>query len=145
MNRRQFLKKSLESIVITSIPLISSCGKNPVSYELEDIFIDKRMVADAFGNHDGTASEDELNFIDNYFKSNLEAWADGVWLGKNLDKNEISLSEVINLIKRLEGPFKSEVELREHHKLPEGVTPKVTTVLINSAVPSQESTAHRGR
>ena len=31
MNRREFLKKSLEGIVIASIPLISGCGKNPVS------------------------------------------------------------------------------------------------------------------
>ena len=30
MNRRQFLKKTLEGIVIGSIPLISKCSKNPV-------------------------------------------------------------------------------------------------------------------
>ena len=30
MNRREFLKKSLEGIVIGSIPLISRCSKNPV-------------------------------------------------------------------------------------------------------------------
>ena len=33
MNRREFLKKSLEGIVLGSIPLISSCGKNPVDSE----------------------------------------------------------------------------------------------------------------
>lgn len=32
MNRREFLKKSLEGIIIGSISLISSCGKNPVEY-----------------------------------------------------------------------------------------------------------------
>jgi len=31
MNRREFLKKSLEGIVIGSVPLIYNCGKNPVS------------------------------------------------------------------------------------------------------------------
>ena len=35
MNRREFLKKSLEGIIIGSIPLISSCGKNPVESESE--------------------------------------------------------------------------------------------------------------
>lgn len=30
MNRREFLKRSLVGIVIGSIPLISSCEKNPV-------------------------------------------------------------------------------------------------------------------
>jgi len=33
MNRREFLRKSLEGIVIGTIPLISSCGKNPVKSE----------------------------------------------------------------------------------------------------------------
>jgi len=33
MNRREFLKKSLEGIVIASVPLISSCSKNPVDSE----------------------------------------------------------------------------------------------------------------
>ena len=35
MNRREFLKKSLEGIIVSSIPLISSCEKNPVSPDLE--------------------------------------------------------------------------------------------------------------
>jgi len=37
MNRRNFLKKSLEGIIIGSIPLIS-CSKNPVESELDDIY-----------------------------------------------------------------------------------------------------------
>jgi hypothetical protein len=73
MNRREFLKKSLEGLIIGSIPLILNCEKNPVKSELQDIFIEKNLVADGFGNQDGTASQDELNFIDNYFKSNFEA------------------------------------------------------------------------
>ena len=31
MNRREFLKKSLERIIISSIPLICDCGKNPIA------------------------------------------------------------------------------------------------------------------
>ena len=34
MDRREFLKKSLEGIVIGSVPLIYNCGKNPVNSEL---------------------------------------------------------------------------------------------------------------
>ena len=33
MNRREFLKKGLEGIIV-GIPLILDCGKNPVSSEL---------------------------------------------------------------------------------------------------------------
>ena len=32
MNRREFLKKSIGGVVLSSIPLISGCEKNPVSY-----------------------------------------------------------------------------------------------------------------
>lgn len=35
MNRREFLKKSLEGIVLGSILLISNCGKNPVEPDLK--------------------------------------------------------------------------------------------------------------
>ena len=41
MNRREFLKKSLESIVIGSIPLISGCGKNPFKPEELSLSISK--------------------------------------------------------------------------------------------------------
>ena len=34
MNRREFLKKSLEGIIVGSIPFISECSKNPVDSEL---------------------------------------------------------------------------------------------------------------
>ncbi len=33
MNRREFLKKGLEGIVVGSIPLIYNCGKNPIKSE----------------------------------------------------------------------------------------------------------------
>ena len=33
MNRREFLKKGLEGIIISSVPLIYSCSKNPVESE----------------------------------------------------------------------------------------------------------------
>ena len=34
MNRREFLKRSLEGLyIVSSIPLISSCSKNPVKSE----------------------------------------------------------------------------------------------------------------
>ena len=113
MNRRQFLKKSLEGIVI-GIPLISGCCKNPVSYKLEGIYIDRELLADGFGYHDGTVSKTEVDDIDNYFKSNNEAWGlVGGFPESYLNKNEIPISEVINeLNKGILGPFKSENELR---------------------------------
>jgi hypothetical protein len=115
MNRREFLKKSLEGIVLGSIPLIYNCDRNPLKSELEDIFIDKTLIADAFGYYDGVASETELNEIDNYFKSNPEAWGLGKFPDTYYNKNELQLSEAINALKGgLAGPFKNETELRKY-------------------------------
>jgi hypothetical protein len=116
MNRREFLKKGLESIIIGNITLIyNNCDKNPVKSELQDIFIDKTLVADAFGYCDGAASESELNEIDNYFVYNPEAWGLGKFPDTYYNKSEIQLSEVINELKGgLAGPFKNETELRNY-------------------------------
>lgn len=35
MNRREFLKKGLEGIIVSGIPFISGCGKNPVDLKRE--------------------------------------------------------------------------------------------------------------
>ena len=35
MNRREFLKKGLEGIIVASIPFISRCSKNPIKSEPE--------------------------------------------------------------------------------------------------------------
>ncbi len=121
MNRREFLKKSLGGIIIGSIPLISGCSKNPVTYELKNIFVDKELVADAFGNSDGFASKDESDDIEKYFMSNNEAWGLGGFAYHNEDYyniNEIPLSDVINTLKihGLGGPHRSEAELRNDLK-----------------------------
>ena len=39
MNRRQFLKKSLEGIIVGSIPLIYSCSENPIKSEIDELDI----------------------------------------------------------------------------------------------------------
>ena len=49
MNRREFLKKGLEGIVVGSIPLISKCSKNPVESNLQENSmqkIDKAIIFD---------------------------------------------------------------------------------------------------
>ena len=129
MNRREFLKKSLEGIVICSIPLIYNCGKNPVNYEIKDIFVDRELIADGFGDHNGVASKTELDEIDNYFKSNIEAYSLGVFPGDYQDKNEIPHSVIIDRLFApiFDGPYKSEDELRKHY---EGKAIKIINVGI---------------
>ena len=112
------LSKFLELIsivfIISFIGILISCGiKNPVESELEDIFLNKEFVADAFGNSDETTSEAEMDSINNYFASNTEAWGFGGMPETYFNKNEISSAEAIGAISgKLHGPFKSEAELR---------------------------------
>ena len=108
MNRREFIKKSLEGIIIGSIPLIyNNCDKNPLKSESQYIFIDKTLVTDAF-------RVPNTKVDDNYFTFNIEAWGlQGGFPETYFNKNEIPLSEVINILKEgLMGPYKSEAELR---------------------------------
>jgi len=138
MNRREFLKKSLEGIVIASIPFIS-CSKNPVESESPYIFIDKTLVADSFGNSDGTASKTEVDNINNYFISNIEAWGLGGFHWYYWNKNEIPLSVVRNTLKApLYGPFKNEDELRKNYEGMAIKTPYVGIyVFTQDGIPEQ--------
>ena len=116
MNRREFLKKGLEGIIL-GVPLLYNCEKNPVKSELQDIFVEKNLVADGFGYSNGVVSKDELDKIEKHFISNTEAWGMGTFGNRYLShpKNEIQLSEVIEAIRwGLKGPFKNEAELREY-------------------------------
>ena len=77
------------------------------------------VVADGIGDHNGSASESELEFIHEYFQSNKQAWI----IGTNAAGNEtyevktIPSDILVKSIKgmKLVGPFTSENDLR--HKL----------------------------
>ena len=56
--------------------LLLQCKGLRYQYEVT-VLVDEEVVADGFGNHDGTASEDELKSIEEYFSCNEEAWSIG--------------------------------------------------------------------
>lgn len=129
MNRRKFLKRGLGGIAVGSVPLICGCGKNPVSSELDDRFIDKYLIS-------------ELGNLNKYFMSNIEAWCLWVFPGDYWDKNEIPFSEIVYTLylqsSFLSGPFKSEDELRKHYEGVDIKTPWVGIyVFAQDGVPEQ--------
>ena len=79
--------------------------------------IDINIVADGFGDHNGDASEEELDFINDYFNSSQEAWT----IGSNAagyeseDVHTIPSDIVVKSFKgiRLWGPYTSENDLRQ--------------------------------
>jgi len=90
MNRREFLKKGLEGIVIASVPLISSCGKNPVESEFGRI-IPWESVDDVYlGDTLDTVSK-KLG------KPNIMGHWDGVYVGGILNFYEEGYYAGINV------------------------------------------------
>ena len=79
--------------------------------------IDINIVADGFGDHNGSASESELEFVNEYFQSNKQAWI----IGSNAagydtyEVKTIPSDVVVKSIKgmKLVGPFTSENDLRD--------------------------------
>jgi hypothetical protein len=60
---------SILPIVATSIVCNS-----PTQTQINPVALDRNIVADVFGNHDGVTSADELQALENYFADNIEAW-----------------------------------------------------------------------
>jgi hypothetical protein len=83
----------------------------------EGIPIDINIVADGFGDHNGSASSEELDFIIDYFHSNQKAWI----IGQNAvgfetyEVKSIPSDTVVKFFKRnrLIGPYTSENNLRQ--------------------------------
>lgn len=53
---------------------LSSCYHTPTAL---DACVSEETVADAYGNRDGVASEEELNAMDRHFTESREAWGIG--------------------------------------------------------------------
>lgn len=66
MNRREFLKKTLEGIILGSIPLISSCGKNPVDYNDNIIETVESLVKNSHDIVEGKVAKVEQKWDEDY-------------------------------------------------------------------------------
>lgn len=79
--------------------------------------IDINIIADGFGDHDGSTSESELEFITEYFINHQQAWAIGSIAANYRDEiaNSIPADTLIKTITRsaLMGPYTSENNLRQ--------------------------------
>lgn len=79
------------------------------------IRLTKETIADNLGNQDGTATVSELTAIDSYFANNQEAWCLGDFPSEYWQANRMPATAVEGSLQgmKLEGPFKSEAELRK--------------------------------
>jgi len=97
--------------------LVFGCEKStePIG---EGAPIDINIVADGFGDHNGSASESELEFIKEYFNSNQQAWLIGAFAHgyESEEVHTIPSDIVVKVFKgiRLRGPYTSENDLRQN-------------------------------
>ena len=104
------------SFILSLFLVIIGCEKSfdPIG---EVTPIDINIVADRFGDHDGSTSESELEFISEYFTNHQQAWAIGSIAAKYRDENvkSIPADTVIKTLSysALTGPYTSENDLRD--------------------------------
>ncbi|MCK4352295.1 hypothetical protein KAW65_02690 [candidate division WOR-3 bacterium] len=107
------------TILIWTIIIFLLVGCNKLNHQYKvTIPVNKEIVADGVGDHNGIASEDELKFIEEYFNSDPEAWCMGYFPLSYAGKTQIPADTVLWAFKQnsLAGPYKSETELREAFK-----------------------------
>jgi|GEM_PF-2394458 len=97
--------------------ILAGCNKNdsPVSPSNSVVTLDKSIVADQLGNKNGSAENDEISYLNDYFKTNAKGWVLGI--NNAGESNEVS-SVVLSQHFLLEDNnlYKNENELRAHYK-----------------------------
>ena len=88
--------------------------KSPAEPENVIVYVEKESIADGLGDHDGIASEEELEFVDNYFIENPEAWCIGKFPMKYKNSKAVPADTVLNSFvnSNLWGPYENAYELR---------------------------------
>jgi len=110
------MKRNKISVVVIGLALISlSCSASPIDPGYEDVLISKDLLADKFGDDNGTTSRDELEFLNSFFSTSLEAWTLGGYPDQYWGKNEIPFSAVLDILTAIGigKPHRSEAELRK--------------------------------
>jgi hypothetical protein len=101
------------SLFIFSSTLLINC-KSSTELIAKGVSIDRKIVTDCLGDHDGITTQTELDSLNHYFLFNEKAWAVGLGLTRFGDYiPSDSLRERFLIL----GPlFKNETELRNFYK-----------------------------
>jgi hypothetical protein len=116
--------------VVTLLALFVHLGcTSPTQPSGSDISLDRDAVADVLGDHDGTASVDELAALDAYFAANTEAWCVGSFpLDDSASDRITAVGARSAFLRTTTKPFQSEVALRRAY---EGVNIRTPYVSVS--------------
>jgi hypothetical protein len=106
-------------------------GNNFTHYLDFHVVVDKNVVADVFGNHDESATLDELDNLDDYFAAHSEAWCLGR-LGQESRNSYYITPEYakFNFSSQRAAPYPSEHALRQSLDGASIRTPFVSIVVL---------------
>ncbi len=117
---------------LLTVTAIIGC-ESPTDSPSVSVPVDRQVVADIFGNHDGVASSDELLALDEFFKANPEAWCVSSLSQELWQSDEASADQMKACLAAMATrPYPGEQALRQAY---EGVnirTPYVSIVVISS-------------
>ena len=135
-HQKCILRSLLFFLFTLTIISIFSCDLLTEQKETK-IYLEKHTIADGFGNHNGAASRDELDFINDYFKDNHVSWCIGAFPSRYWESNIMPADTVIWAFKlmKLIGPYVSEEELR---KAFEGINIRIPFVGVYVVRQNQE-------
>ena len=106
---------------------------SPTESPSRSLLLDRQVVADVFGNHDGVTSSDELQALDNFFEANTEAWCVSSLSEQLWNSDEASADKVkACFVAMATRPYPSEQALRQAY---EGInirTPYVSIVVLHN-------------
>jgi hypothetical protein len=97
------------------------------------VVLDKNVVADAFGDHNGTATADEVKLVDDYFAANAEAWClTGI---PSAAATEVSADDVKRVFAQMAThPYHNENEFRAAYQGTSIKTPSVGVVVLRNGM-----------
>ena len=106
---------------------------SPTQPPSDAVPLDRQLVADVFGNHDGAATQDELRSIDEYFRTNIEAWCVSSISEALRESGEVSADQAKSCFAGIATrPFPDEQALRKAYESVNIKTPYVSIVVLRS-------------
>lgn len=125
MNKYLFI--SITLIFVFDLFINCKTSTEPVT---GGVSINKEIVADYLGDHNGITTETELETLNQYFSKNDKAWVVGS--GFNRLENEIHSDTLIKYFSIQSPLFKSKTELKDHYKNKNIRTPFVGIYVMES-------------
>lgn len=129
------LRGSAACAIAPLLIVTSMACNSPTQLQSDPVVLDKNVVADVFGNHDGATDPGELQFVDEYFALHSEAWCISA-MGHDIWNTEVLSADQVKalFVSMATRPYPSELVLRQSYDGTNIRTPYVSVVVLQRSV-----------